>query len=193
MIIGDYSAVLDACVLHPVWMKGALLWMAEEGLFRPLWSEQILDEWEQSLVRRFPDKTAESLRRQRTVMTIEFEEAMVTIPAELLEFPQDILPDQKDNHVLFAAICGRADAIVTTNLKDFPIEIMRQYEIEVRHPDDFLLDIITLDARRAIAALQNHRHNLSQTTPNAEEYVERAKVCQLIQTHAKLQDYLDVL
>lgn len=193
MIIGDYSAVLDACVLHPVWLKGALLWMAEEGLFRPLWSEQILDEWERSLTRRFPDTPSDGVKRQRALMTSEFEEAMVTIPPELLAFPQDLLPDQKDNHVLFAAICGRADAIVTANLRDFPIGIMRQYELEIRHPDDFLLDIISLDGKRAVAALQNHRHSLTKSKPDAVAYVERARACQLIQTHAKLQDYLDVL
>lgn len=193
MIIGDYSAVLDACVLHPVWLKGALLWMAEEGLFRPLWSKQILDEWEHSLVRRFPETKPEGIKNQRDAMTSEFEEAMVTIPPQLLDFSNDILPDKKDNHVLFAAICGRADAIVTANLRDFPIEIMQQYEIEIRHPDDFLLDIITLDGRRAVAALQNHRQNLTKTTPDASTYVERAKACQLLQTHAKLQEYLDVL
>jgi predicted nucleic acid-binding protein len=193
MIIGDYSAVLDACVLHPVWMKGALLWMAEEGLYRPLWSAQILDEWQISLARRFPDLAPEKLARQRELMIGGFEEALVSIPEELLKFPQDILPDPKDNHVLFAAICGRADAIVTTNLKDFPADIMRDFELEVRHPDDFLLDIITLDGKRAVAALQNHRNSLTKSNPNAVDYVERARVCQLIQTHAKLQDYIDVL
>jgi predicted nucleic acid-binding protein len=193
MIIGDYSAVLDACVLHPVWLKGALLWMAEEGLFRPLWSSQILDEWQNSLARRYPDLPSEKLIGQRKMMTSEFEESMVHIPKELLDFKQDILPDPKDNHVLFAAICGRADAIVTANLKDFPPNIMQEYAIEVRHPDDFLLDIITLDGKRAVAAFQNHRQSLTKSAPDAVTYVDRAKACQLLQTHAKLQDYLDVL
>lgn len=193
MIIGDYSAVLDACVLHPVWTRDALLWMAEEGLFRPLWSDLILNEWIVSLARRFPDKSEEQLAAQRTIIETEFEEAMVSIPHELLNFAQDLLPDPKDNHVLFAAICGRADAIVTTNLRDFPLEIMGEFEIEIRHPDDFLLDIITLDGKRAVSALQNHRRSLSKSQPDAAAYVEGARVCQLIQTHAKLQDYLDVL
>ena len=193
MIIGDYSAVLDACVLHPNWLRGALLWMAEEGLFRPLWSDLLLDEWQTSLSRRFPDLDPKKLARSRNVMTSSFEEAMVVIPRELIDFKQDLLPDPKDNHVLFAAICGRADAIVTANLKDFPAPLLKTYELEVRHPDDFLLDMINLDGRRAVTALQNHRASLSQTTPDAKSYVDRARVCGLIQTHAKLQDYLDVI
>lgn len=163
------------------------------GLVPPLWSQPILDEWQQSLERRYPDLPREKLVSQRKLLTSEFEEAMVHIPQEHLDFKHDILPDPKDNHVLFAALFGRADAIVTANLKDFPSEILQQYQIEVRHPDDFLLDIITLDGKRAVAALQNHRQSLTKTAPDAITDVDRAKACQLIQTHAKLQDYLDVL
>jgi predicted nucleic acid-binding protein len=137
MIIGDYSAVLDACVMHPVWLRSALLWMAEEGLFRPLWSGQILDEWQRSVLRKYPDTDPTAFSKLRTTVESNFEEAMVNIPSELLNFPQDLLPDPNDNHVLFAAICGRADAIVTANIKDFPADILKTFELEVRHPDDF--------------------------------------------------------
>lgn len=193
MIIGDYSAVLDACVLHPVWLKGALLWMAEEGLYRPLWSDLILDEWQASLARRFPDKNPEDFASERLLISQEFSEALVTIPASWSPPQPSLLPDPKDDHVLMAAICGKADAIVTANLRDFPVEIVRQFGIEVRHPDDFLLDVITLDPKRAVAALQNHRQSLTRSQPDAEHYVERARACHLIQTHAKLQEYLGVL
>jgi predicted nucleic acid-binding protein len=193
MIIGDYSAVLDACVMHPVWLRSALLWMAEEGLFRPLWSGQILDEWQRSVLRKYPDTDPTAFSKLRTTVESNFEEAMVNIPSELLNFPQDLLPDPNDNHVLFAAICGRADAIVTANIKDFPADILKTFELEVRHPDDFLVDILSLDGQRAVAALQNHRNSLKESTPTTAEYVDRARKCQLIQTHAKLQDYLDVL
>lgn len=42
-------AVLDACVLFPIRLATTLLWLAEAGLFQPLWSEQILDEVERNL------------------------------------------------------------------------------------------------------------------------------------------------
>ena len=193
MIIGDYSAVLDACVLHPVWLRDALLWMADEGLYRPLWTDIILDEMQVSLARRFPDIADEKFAALRSTMTENFEDAMVEIPVALLEPTQDLLPDPKDNHVLFAALCGHADAIVTANIKDFPRDLLKTYGLEVRHPDDFLLDIISLDGKRAVAALQNHRQAWSHSMPTAQAYVERALKSNLIQTHAKLLDYIDVL
>jgi hypothetical protein len=44
----------------------------------------------------------------------------------------------KDRHVLAAAVVGRADVIVTFNLKDFPAASAAPYEIEVQHLDTFL-------------------------------------------------------
>jgi hypothetical protein len=41
----EYAAVLDACVLVPMPLCDTLLRCAEDpGLFRALWSEQILEE-----------------------------------------------------------------------------------------------------------------------------------------------------
>ena len=48
------------------------------------------------------------------------------------------LPDENDRHVLAAAIRSGADAIVTTNLRDFPLIEASKYDVEVLHPDDFL-------------------------------------------------------
>ena len=48
------------------------------------------------------------------------------------------LPDSNDRHVLAAAIRCNADAIVTFNLKDFPISVLKPHGIDVLHPDDFI-------------------------------------------------------
>ena len=37
--------LLDACVLVPATTRGLLLGAAEAGMFTPLWSQKILDEW----------------------------------------------------------------------------------------------------------------------------------------------------
>ena len=49
------------------------------------------------------------------------------------------LPDLDDRHVLAAAIAGRADVIVTKNLKDFPPAALQPHGIEAQHPDTFLI------------------------------------------------------
>ena len=44
----------------------------------------------------------------------------------------------KDRHVLAAAVAGRADVLVTENLKDFPPGSVAHLEITVAGQDDFL-------------------------------------------------------
>jgi hypothetical protein len=44
----------------------------------------------------------------------------------------------KDRHVLAAAIRGRADVIVTSNIKDFTSEACEPYDVDVQTPDEFL-------------------------------------------------------
>lgn len=193
MIIGDYSAVLDACVLHPVHVRGALLWMAEEGLFRPLWSSLILDEWERSLLRLKHDIDPAKASVLRHVLLAEFEEALVDIPSQFLTLTKGLLPDPNDDHVLAAAICGKADAIITANLKDFPKSVVSEYGIEVRHPDDFMIDMISLNGQRAVAALQNHRASLTKSSMDVSIYIDKFKACAMPQTHIGLQDYANVL
>lgn len=46
--------------------------------------------------------------------------------------------DPKDRHVLAAAIVGRADVIVTTNVRHFPAASCQPYNVDVQDPDTFL-------------------------------------------------------
>lgn len=58
----------------------------------------------------------------------------------------------KDRHVLAAAVRERAEVIVTTNLKHFPDDALKPYQIKALHPDDFLLDQLDLyeEATKAV-------------------------------------------
>jgi hypothetical protein len=58
--------------------------------------------------------------------------------------PKLTLPDENDRHVLAAAIRGKAQVIVTMNLKDFPAEVLQKYDMEAQHPDEFILRLIDL-------------------------------------------------
>lgn len=50
------------------------------------------------------------------------------------------LPDPDDRHVVAAALWGRAEAIITENIKHFPAKSLSVHGIEAIRLDDFLLD-----------------------------------------------------
>jgi hypothetical protein len=119
-----FAAMLDTPVLWPSLQRDFLLSLAIEGLYRPLWSTAILDELRyheaQKLVDRGHDPAFAEHRSRRLVdqMNAAFDDAIV-VSWESLEGTFG-LPDVDGEHVVAAALVGRADVLVTSNLKDFP-------------------------------------------------------------------------
>jgi len=111
-------AVLDACVLVPMPVADTLLRLAEPpALYEARWTEQILAEVTRTLAVRFGKSREQALYRAAAMRQF--------FPASLVENYQDLIADMKnqakDRHVLAAAVCGHVDAIVTSNLRDFPV------------------------------------------------------------------------
>lgn len=130
-----FSAMLDACVLVPVTLADTLLRLAEASLYRPLWSARIITETVRAIEEVHPQLSADDIRNRADAMDAAFGDASVT-GWEALEHVIS-LPDPDDCHVVAAAIIGRADLIVTSNVKDYPPDVLAPYHIEVQTPDVF--------------------------------------------------------
>lgn len=191
MLIGRYPALLDANVLHPAFVRGALLWFADERLFQPHWSADILTEWRRSVQRRFPDTTDAQLDAQQVMMEASFPDAEVTGYQTFISGIE--LPDADDRHVLAAAVVGRCAGIVTSNIKHFPPTVAGALGIEIIHPDDFIVNIIDLHPSRALAACKRHRAAMAKSNPSADEFLARFERAGLIQSHQRLRKHADLI
>lgn len=155
-----FAAVLDACVMVPVALCDTLLRLAEEQLYRPIWSKRILDEATDAISDIHPDIGSGALQRRVAYMNETFPGALIDDFEQIETGLQ--LPDPDDRHVVAAALRARADAIVTANLRDFPDHAMQRLDLEVISPDDFLLSqldmrsAVVLDALDAQAAATRH-------------------------------------
>ncbi|HET9689878.1 MAG TPA: PIN domain-containing protein [Acidimicrobiales bacterium] len=147
-----YTAVLDTCVLVPVILADTLLRLAEDGLFRPLWSSRIIGEAADAIARVHPGEPATRVAARLEAMNGAFEDALV-VGWETVE-DTITLPDPDDRHVVAAAVVGRADAIVTANVNDFPAAVVDPLGIEIIHPDAFLLDQLDLAPRRVVDVIR---------------------------------------
>ena len=129
------KVLLDACVLYPTVMRETLLGAAGQGLFTPLWSERLLEEW--ALAARKLGPECEAQARGEVAMTrAAWPRATVTAPDSLER--RLWLPDPADIHVLAAAVAGHADVILTNNAKDFPRNILAEEGLSRADPDSFL-------------------------------------------------------
>lgn len=128
--------VLDACVLYPTVMREVLLAAAKAGLYAPLWSDRILEEWARAAARHDPVQEVQA-RGEIAMLSAAWPKARVVANDSLVS--RLWLPDPADIHVLASAIAGHADGIVTMNAKDFPRNILAEEGLTRADPDTLLL------------------------------------------------------
>lgn len=131
--------VLDACALYPTVLREILLGAAEAGLFRPVWSPRILEEWRRTALRLGGPADAALAEGEMARLAARFPGACVTHDAA--EEAALWLPDPADIHVLATARAAEAAGIVTLNLKDFPRRELLPMALAAVHPDAFLSDL----------------------------------------------------
>lgn len=130
--------LLDACVLYPTVMREVLIGAAKAGLYTPLWSPRILEEWARAAARLGPEQEVFA-RSEITLLNAAFPTASVT--------PRDgdmarlWLPDEDDIHVLATAIAGGADVLVTMNNADFPRHTLAEEGLRRDTPDAVLREL----------------------------------------------------
>lgn len=161
-----YAVTLDACVLVPVSLADILLRLAEKQLFRPVWSQRILDEVGGALRIVHPDLDPAAIDRRIWHMTETFPGAMVG-NHDHLEAGLD-LPDPADRHVLAAALRGHCHAIVTANVRDFPAAYLATMDIEAVTPEQSLLNQLDLAPRRVLDSIRE----MAAATRNPPRSVE---------------------
>ncbi|MEF2547974.1 PIN domain-containing protein [Aurantimonas sp. E1-2-R+4] len=170
MRISKYTVIYDACVLYPAPLRDLLLTLASSGLFRARWTNDIHDEWMRNLIKNRPDLDESRLARTKQLMNRAVLDCLVEGYQDLI--PSLHLPDENDRHVLAAAIKCAADGIITFNRRDFPAVEVDTYEIEVQHPDDFLLAQFDLDEAAVINAIHTCRKRLKKPEKTGEEYLD---------------------
>lgn len=185
---GQFAAVLDACVLYPAPVRDLLLCMAEQNLYRPKWSDLINQEWKNNLLQKRPDLQEKQLTYTVSLMNKAFPDA------EVNEFSKFInvltLPDPDDRHVLAAAIRCHADVIVTFNLKDFPADTLKAYDIEPVHPDQFIVHLIDLDKEKSLVAFKQQVGRLQNPSKSEHQVLKTLKKCNLKKTVKYLSNHL---
>lgn len=127
--------LLDTCVLYPTVMREMLLGVASAGLYTPLWSARILEEWARAAEKLGPEGVAQA-RAEIALLRVGWPGAEVPVATGLEA--RLWLPDPADVHVLASAITGSAEAIVTMNAKDFPRHTLAEEGLRRIDPDAFL-------------------------------------------------------
>jgi predicted nucleic acid-binding protein len=167
------AAVLDACVLYPVGLRDTLLNVVEAGLFRVLWTEEILTETARNIVRDAPGLTMEHLEKTFAAMRRAFPDTMISGYEPLIEAMTN---HPKDRHVLAAAVAAQADVVVTANLRHFPPQSGNPHGIHTESPDQFLCDAMQRQPDVVAAALRAQAARKRHPPMSADEMLDRLAI-----------------
>jgi predicted nucleic acid-binding protein len=179
------TALLDANVLYPAPLRDYLLHLASLGIYEPVWTTAIQNEWIRNLLKVRPDIDSAALEATRRSMDKAFPGSNTSGYESLVESLS--LPDPHDRHVLAAAIKAKAQVIVTANLKDFPASAMTSYAIRAEHPDAFVSECIDRDPPKAVKALENQVKALKNPPLPVETVLKNLEANGLVKSVARLK------
>ena len=133
--------VLDACVLMSGLLRPLLLDLAQVGLFMPLWSDKIGQEWQRNAARLWPIDI-DLLKDEWELMQERFPAANM---GDVTIFESNLKhTDRKDKHVAAVGIAsvqqshGQPISVLTWNLKDFSRSELRKQLLGLIDPDRLL-------------------------------------------------------
>ncbi len=168
-----FPVVLDSCVLYPMYLRDTLLRAAEAGLYQVRWTEEILDGTFRNLVEDgciSPEK-AQQLNH---VMNRAFPEA-------LIEMTDDLVPcldnHEGDRHVLAAALVGKAEVIVTDNLRHFPRKSLDKFNVTAQSADEFLVSLLDLSGDQMLSIITKQVEDLKNPQMEIEELLDLLEKC----------------
>lgn len=152
--------VLDACVMMSTILRQLLLRVADAGVFLPVWTERIGEEWRRNAARlwQIPHET---LAAQWDEMNRRFPNAMET-DTQTYEGALRY-SDPKDFHVIAAGLARRARCglqhtpvvqVMTWNLKDFNRSELRRQGMDAYGPDHLLAQWWQAGPHRLAQAIQ---------------------------------------
>lgn len=133
--------VLDTCVLISNVLRRLLLAMADAGVFQPVWSPVIGDEWRRNAARLWKVMPV-SIEEQWEQMQQAYPQADLGDTAPFKDGLRH--SDAKDWHVIATARAaqqrhpGQPVGILTRNIKDFNRSELRRLSLTLWEPDQFL-------------------------------------------------------
>jgi hypothetical protein len=130
----------DTNVLFPFSVMDLLLALSEVGIHEVIWTDALLDEWEEVIVReqqRSPETAAAVTATIRDffgdskVERAEYESLIAQMPGD----------DADDHPHMAAAVARRPCTLLTKDSKDFPTDPLADLGVRVTDPDAYLCEL----------------------------------------------------
>lgn len=132
---------IDTSELFPFTIMDLLLTMSEDFLFTWVWTDELLDEWEEVIVREGV-RSAESARSVSKAVRAHFGKYRIDGHLYQGKASNDLSPDPDDRLHAAACIYGDVDVLLTRNVRDFLTPPIAQAGVQVMNSDTFLSNLL---------------------------------------------------
>lgn len=133
---------IDTSELFPFTIMDVLLTLSEDFLFTWVWTDDLLDEWEQVIAREGV-RTPESARSVTDAVRAHFGHYRIAPEQYRDRATDDLSPDPGDRMHAATCIHGEVDVLLTRNLKHFRAPAISQAGVQVMTSDTFLSRLLT--------------------------------------------------
>jgi predicted nucleic acid-binding protein len=135
---------VDASELFPFTIMDVLLRLSEEDVFTWVWTDELLAEWEEVIVRDLR-RTPESAQSVADAIRIHFADGRLDPLTYRDRIAADLSPDPGDRAHVAACLDGRANVLVTRNLKHYRSPVLASHGVTVMTADDYLCELLGRD------------------------------------------------
>lgn len=139
---GLQRVFIDTSELFPFTIMDVLLTLAEDFLFTWVWTDELLDEWTEVIVREGKRSTGSAASVAAAVRT-HFGRYRIDPALYRDKITDDLSPDPDDRVHAAAAIYGDVDVLLTRNVKHLRTEPVLAAGVTVITSDDFLCALLT--------------------------------------------------
>lgn len=133
---------IDTSELFPFTIMDVLLSLCEDRLFTWVWTDELLHEWENVIIREGA-RAPESARSVTDAVRTYFGRYRIDPDLYRDKITDDLSPDPGDRLHAAACVHGGADVLLTRNLKHFRTTAISDAGVQVITSDTFLCRLLT--------------------------------------------------
>ncbi len=163
---------IDTSELFPFTIMDVLLTLAEDLLFTWVWTYEILDEWEEVIVRE-GRRTPESAASVAAAVRTHFDRYRIDPAVYRDKVTDDLSPDPDDRVHAAAAIHGGIDVLPTRNLRHLRTTPVLAAGVKVITSDEFLCALLTHRRRGVVESFTHAVYGKKNPSMSPVEFAQK--------------------
>lgn len=163
---------IDTSELYPFTIMDVLLTLSEDVLFTWAWTDEVLDEWEEVIVRE-GQRTAESAASVTRAVRQHFGRYRIDPALYRDKVTDDLSPDPDDRIHAAACVHGNIDVLLTRNAKHFRAPALPQAGVAVMDSDQFLCALLTRRPKAVTESFTRAAHTKKNPPVTPGELADR--------------------